>query len=171
MVQYTKGFNQDQTRDIKVSVRINSTIKKWLERQTQKEDISTSSYIYEIINFCLSKYEPDNIYDIRVELPHIQEIRKSFVKYMNLYDVQGFHFEEKICVYLDPEQMAEIKMGCGIYKQDMSEIIRLFIHFFFIADNYFKTNFDVADDLYDGLVLNTIRSKYFMCDLINPEYG
>ena len=170
MVQYTKGFNSEQTRDIKVSVRINSTIKKWLDRQTEKENISISSYIYEIINFCQSEYDPDNIYDLRVELPHIQQIKQSFNKYMNLYNVKGSLFEERICIYLDPEKMAEIKVGCSIYHQEMSEIIRLFVHFFFIADNYFKTNFDIADDLHDGLVLNTIRMRYFIYDLISPEF-
>lgn len=169
MVQYTKGFNLEQSRDIKVSVRINTPIKKWIDRQTQKENLSTSSYIYEIINFCLSRYEPDNIYDQRVELPHIKQIRESFSRYMKQYDVKGGLFEEKICLYLDPEQMAEIKIGCGIYRQEMSEIIRLFVHFFFIADNYFKTNFNAVDELYDGMVLDTIRPRYFMCDLISPD--
>lgn len=169
MVQYIKDCNTDHSRDIKVSVRINSTIKKWLVLQTKKENIATSSYIYEIINFCLSKYEEDNIYDLRVELPHTNQIRQSFNKYLDLYKVKGRLFEERICIYLDPEQMAEIQMGCRIYKTDISEIIRLFVHFFFIADNYFKTNFEVADDLQHGLFLNHIRMHYFMCDLISPD--
>lgn len=169
MVHYTKLFNSNHSRGIKVSVRINTPIKKWVERQSTKENISISSYIYEIIQFCLSKHEDDNVYDDRIELPHIKQIKQSFNKYMGLYDVKGSFFEEKICIYLDPMQMAEIKIKCAKPKQDMSEVIRLFLHFFFIADSYFKTNFDVADDLYNGLVLNTIRTRYFMCDLHSPD--
>lgn len=169
MVHYTKGFSFNQTRGIKISVRINAVIKKWLEQQTKKENISTSSYIYEIINFCISKHEPDNIYDERIELPHSNQIRTSLRKYMGIYNVKGSDFEDKICIYLDPQQLAEIDIGCRIYKQDLSEIIRLFVHFFFIADKYFKTNFDIADDLNGGMTLNTIRIRYYMCDLINPD--
>lgn len=162
MGHYTKSMALDSQRDINVSVRLNAAVKSWLDRKCEIECLSLSSYIYEILNFSNSSPDPKNPYDMREELPYLAQIHEAYKRYLNQYKITNNQFEEKISIYLDGAQKLHIENLTCLYSLDMSEIIRKYIHFFFIADGYFKTHFDLVKGLHHGLLLNQIKPRYFM---------
>lgn len=161
MPYYSKGLGEDHQRDINVSFRLNAVIKNWLDRQCKIENLSISSYLYEMLKM-FDTPDPNNLNDLRQNLPHLVKIDMAYKKYLKELNVANKYFEEKISIYLDGQSKEYIQDIVNRHKADMSSIIREHIHFFFIADNYFKTNFDLVDDLHNGLLLNVIRDKYFI---------
>lgn len=162
VINYSKSTSLENQRNINVSVRLNAVVKKWLDRQRLIEKLSLSSYIYEILIFSNSKPDIENPHDDRKELPYLAQIHEAYGKYLQLYNVSNNQFEEKISIYLDESEMDYIDDLACIYKTDVSDIIREHLHFFFIADNYFKTNFDLVDGLHKGLVMSHIKNLYYM---------
>lgn len=169
MTRYAKSLNVHDTRVHSISIRINSNINQWLEVQRQVENLSLSSYVYEILQFFFESRTHTVINENKTVLPKLNEIRSAFTKYMLLYDVKGQLFEEKIKVYLTDEQLNLINIEKQMYGEKLSKVLRYYLHLFYLADHFYRNNHDVPYDLCNGLRLGHLKMNYFINDLSMPN--